>query len=390
MALGGVVLALVLLLTGAIVGGGRELGLGAMAGYVLPGEVASVQATWAVPRIQADSPAGVAGTWIGAQAPGAPGPFIQIGTNEECFAPPPGGGLPAQLREPQLGVSGGALTDPVQDGGQCLGSGRPTSNTQYFAFWADTRDGFHPQRLFGVLPGDEVSAGLSLGQGRWRLTLLDRTSGRSARFSTAEEAHASFNLAEWLQEDVVDGATGAPFPYPTLTPVRFRDVEVNAAPPSSSMLDSQWLSAEGRSYGPGPLDGNAFTISRRTVSTLGAQYLRIAAGEDAATHVFVPGMDGWSPSTPRERIAEERGAFARSLRENIRALSDGRWPRAVQDLIRTLVRRTGALLLHVQSAPGMTSAGIEGWTQTWGREAFELGLAGRAIRQRLQLPTYGH
>src|SRR5579864_1176198 len=68
-------------LVGALLrGASSSWSFGRFAGYAWRGRVASVQASWTVPRIRRVSPPGHAGTWIGAQAPGALGPFVQIGT----------------------------------------------------------------------------------------------------------------------------------------------------------------------------------------------------------------------------------------------------------------------------------------------------------------------
>ncbi len=58
---------------------------GTQAGYIWQGRVGSVGASWTVPRIIGTSPCGRAGTWIGAEAPGNPSPFIQLGVNETCL-----------------------------------------------------------------------------------------------------------------------------------------------------------------------------------------------------------------------------------------------------------------------------------------------------------------
>lgn len=55
---------------------------GSFAGYVWFGHLNSVHGSWMVPRVLQGSPAGVAGTWIGAQSTGGPHAFVQIGTSE--------------------------------------------------------------------------------------------------------------------------------------------------------------------------------------------------------------------------------------------------------------------------------------------------------------------
>jgi hypothetical protein len=79
--------AMVVVLIGVTPGGtSPSWSFGPFAGYVWRGHVASVQGSWTVPRILRGSPLGHAGTWIGAQAPGARRPFIQIGTNDDHFS----------------------------------------------------------------------------------------------------------------------------------------------------------------------------------------------------------------------------------------------------------------------------------------------------------------
>lgn len=158
---------------------------GPFAGYRWVGPVSSTQASWRVPAIAPGSPAGSAATWIGAEAAGAsPAPFIQVGTNE-------------------------------------LGSGRAEA---YYAFWSDVSHHFHPALLFDVRPGDRVTASLRHAGGVWHVAIRDERSGRSAQFTTRQEAAATFSLAQWYQEDTTDGATGRPFPYPQMAPTAFTGV----------------------------------------------------------------------------------------------------------------------------------------------------------------------
>lgn len=77
-------------------GGSSGLPFGTFAGYVWHGRVASVQASWTMPRIVSGSPLGFAATWIGAQGPGALRPFIQIGANEQRGLSRTGGDVHAQ------------------------------------------------------------------------------------------------------------------------------------------------------------------------------------------------------------------------------------------------------------------------------------------------------
>jgi hypothetical protein len=338
-------------LPGAALGAQRSpWSFGKFAGYVWRGHVGSVRASWSIPGVRPGS-VGRAGTWIGAQAPGAPGPFIQIGTNEESFHPFP-------------------LMPSV---------------TAYYAFWSDATNHFHPRFLFRVKPGDDVSASLALVSGQWRLAIVDETSGATARFSTEEEAGASFNLAEWLQEDVTDAATGKPFPYPRLTDLRFRRLAVNSATPAYADLYSQWMSANGANWAPSQLHRDSFALRRATVSSIGAKYLQIAAEEDMATKVFVAQMAGWTATTPGSQIAAACSTFAAALRKSLHALVGTRWPPRAQRQIHSLVRSTRALLTLLQSTSSASPAN-RAWTSTWARDSTALGLAAHLIRRALKIP----
>jgi hypothetical protein len=339
-------------LPGAVLGAQRSpWSFGKFAGYVWRGHVESVRASWSVPGVRLGS-VGHAGTWIGAQAPGTPGPFIQIGTNEESFHPFP------------------------------LGS----SVTAYYAFWSDTTNHFHPRFLFRVKLGDDVSASLALVSGRWRLAIVDKTSGATARFSTEEEAGASFNLAEWLQEDVTDAATGKPFPYPRLTDLRFRRLAVNSATPAYADLYSQWMSANGANWAPSPLHRDSFALHRATVSSIGAKYLQIAAGEDMSTKVFGPQMAGWTATTPGSQIAAACATFAATLRKSLHALASTRWPPRVRRQIYSLIRSARVLLTLSQSPPSASPADLRAWTSTWARDSTALSRAAHLIRRALKIP----
>lgn len=186
---------------------------GRFAGYSesLP-HVRVVHASWQVPRILPGSGPGAAGTWIGAQAAGAPNaPFIQLGTNEEQ-AP-------------------GAMSRPARQ--------------LYFAFWSDTEHRDHPDALFIVRPGDIVAATLSLTPAGWRVLLRDRTLGRSASFLTHDEFVSRFTDASLMQEDILNATSKppAPFPYPSrMTPVRFSGISINMHRISSVGLTSSCMS----------------------------------------------------------------------------------------------------------------------------------------------------
>jgi hypothetical protein len=205
-------------------------GSSAFAGYTWSGQLMAVRGSWTVPAIRRGSPPGVAATWIGAQAPGVPGPFIQIGTTEQY-----------------------TLTSVASDG---------LPSHLYFAFWSDVARHFHPVVLFPVASGDDLSASMSLAHGKWTLAIVDETSGESAQLTTTDEARASFNEAQWTQEDVTDGKTKQPFPYPQLTAVAFRRLAVNGQIPNGAALSPQSLSEHGSSVVPSSIEGDSFTLTQ--------------------------------------------------------------------------------------------------------------------------------
>jgi len=325
---------------------------GPFAGYVWRGSVASVRASWTVPSvIGGSSPSSVAGTWIGATA--ANGSFIQIGTNER--------GAPL-----------------IETGKRDRG--------RYEAFWSDPKWGFHPLFIFRVNPGDDVSASLSLKHKRWMLAVVDATSGAVAHFSTGDETHASFNEAEWMQEDVKDGATGKPFPYPSLTTVGFRRLTVNSEIPTYAKLYSTWMSVNGSSLAPTPPQRDSFTLRRGSVSVAGAQYLRIATPEDAATEMFVAKAARWTPKTPYSQVELASSMFVAALRRNTQAFSSDRWPTPVRPLVRSLTADSRVLLEASRPPAILSSAELATWRSRWAHDAEALGNVAHIVKRGLDLP----
>jgi hypothetical protein len=210
-----------------LLGGPGVSSFGPFAGYAWLGEVRSVAASWTVPQVLPNSHDGVAATWIGAQAAGArSAPFIQVGTNEG--------------------------SEPVDD----------TRRSFYYAFFSDTRLSFHASFLFVVRAGDVVAAQLRMAGGLWHLTIVDRTNGDAAAFTTPDESDATFDQAEWLQEDVSSSIKPARlFPYPVLSPARFHELRVDSFVPSYARVLSSWMSENHADLAPGPLIDDGFTLA---------------------------------------------------------------------------------------------------------------------------------
>ncbi|MGH2849049.1 MAG: G1 family glutamic endopeptidase [Solirubrobacteraceae bacterium] len=248
--------------------GGSRFPLGDFAGYVWrSGPVAAVSATLTVPRIGRPSPRrSIAGTWIGAQAPGVDGPFIQIGINQVHVTP---------------------------------------SLAVYYAFWSDTTLQFHPRFIFAVHAGDVVAASLRRRPAGWALAIVDATTRVARRFTTADEAAGAFNLAEFLQEDPTSSAHSE-LPYPRLAGGRFRQLRVNDATPPRGTLLSQWMSNQRDDIAPSRLAGDAFTLHPTKLTAAVARYLRLIAPPNLAGQAYDTDVAGWrrprrDPRSPRHR-----------------------------------------------------------------------------------------
>jgi hypothetical protein len=262
---------------------------------------------------------------------------------------------------------------------------RPTG-ASYEAFWSATSRGFHPQFLFPVDAGDDISASLTLTYGRWMLAVVDGTSGHAARLSTSAEARASFNGAMWMQEDVSNQATGKLFTYPELTPISFRELTVDSVPPAYTDMYSQWMSANGSSLAPSPLQHDSFTLRATTVSAAGEQYLHIAEREDAATQTFLAQLAGWSPNTPRSQIASASETLLAVLRSNVYVLAHSRWPTRAHAMIASLIDADHVVLLDLRAVRSTPATGLAAWISRFARDVAAIGDAGHMIRRALYLP----
>jgi Peptidase A4 family len=325
---------------------------GPMAGYVWQGHVRSLQGSWTVPRILNRSH-GSASTWIGVQAPGTPKPFIQIGSDEaEGFRP---GDAP---------------------------------EAHYNAFWSDVARGSRPHTLFRVNPGDDLSASLTLAENKWRLAIVDTSSGAAARFSANAETGAPLEQAEWTQEDVADGAA-KPLPYPQLGAVSFRRLAVNSAIPSSARLSAEWMSVGGKSIAPSPLQDGSFRLQPAPALTAaGKQYLRIIGPEEAAAYAFYGQLARWTARTPYPQIASASSNFGAALAASVQALAHARWPASAQAPLRALIGDMRVPLEHLRPAPSLPAASLAGWraARTREAEADAVGDAEDALRRALNVP----
>jgi hypothetical protein len=319
---------------------------GHMAGYVRSGPVTAVAGSWSVPRMSGAGEAH-ASTWIGAQGPGPSlrPPFIQVGTVEDR-----------------------AFAHPV-----------------YRAFWTDTRHGFHPQILFTVRPGDAVSTALGLTAGRWRVDIVDTTSGRRASFSTREEATAEFNLAEWLQEDPSQ-TSGRAMRYPELSTLRMRALAVNGAAPRYDDVFAQWMSLPGRELAPTPLGGGAFAITRTALTPAARRYLALSRPQDASARRVDTEAARWTTGTPAREIKRVSAAAAASERRAADALARAAWPAPAQAPIRSLVRELRLEAAIFAASARRAPASPAAWRGRFANITPRLLAFAHEVRRALHLP----
>jgi hypothetical protein len=354
-------------------GSGGDFSLGAWAGYLWQGRVRSVAASWRVPRISPDSDAGVAATWIGAQArsynrgwtfidDGPPFgavqrtrlalqvPFIQVGLNEDRVA-----------------TASGATYD------WC------------FAFWTDPLHGDLPIRLFGVAPGDKIVAALTLAAGRWTVSIRDLTSGKASVFSTREEAGASFRYAEWLQENPSAPPFGTDqYVYPNLSTVRFENLEVNAAPPARHEMADEWMSAGGGYLAPSSLTENAFSVRPATLSPAGVRYLAIATAEDS---LLVPLFRNTLAATAGWHMPPAvRARTARGLERALGSLRNYRWPTAARPLVLQEIGNLTRLIAATKGSGAPLRSGPTNLGWGWIAAVQASSETSQAIRRALGLP----
>jgi peptidase A4-like protein len=328
--------------------GAAATSFGRMAGYVWSGAVTSVRAAWSVPKMAPGAGEAHASTWIGAQALGMPAPpaFIQVGTTED-----------------RARASG-----PV-----------------YAAFWTDTKRGYHPQILFRIAPGDEVSCSLALVAGRWRVQIVDGSSGRRAAFDTREEGDAVFNLAEWLQEDPSE-TSGRATPYPALSPIRITHLAADGRPPRYAAMYAQWMSVAGANLAPTPVRDGAFSITRGVITPAGRRYLQLARPQNVAARRIDREEASWSPRTSLRRVSAASAAAAASERTYAEGLVRGHWPVAARGPVSSLARQVRREARMFAAAARRPQASLEMWQRRLARLTPELLRLAHRVRRALRLP----
>jgi hypothetical protein len=289
-----------------------------------------------------------ASTWIGAQElrAHASSPFIQVGTTEDR----------------------GSASRPV-----------------YAAFWTDTKRGYHPQVLFDVAPGDAVLTALTLVAGRWRVIVVDGTSGRMVVFVTREEGDAPFNLAEWLQEDPSE-TSGKATPYPALSEVRITRLDANGVRPRYADMYAQWMSVGGASFAPTPVRDGAFSITRGVVTPAGGRYLELVRPQNIAARRISLEEERWTDRTPAHEIRAASAAAAASETAYADGLARAHWPAAAQGPVDALVRQVRLQVGMFAAAARRAPANLTAWRRGLTRLAPELVRLAHRVRRALHLP----
>ena len=312
---------------------------GAFAGYGWNGDVRQVSAVTVVPRIASSSPDGIAATWIGAEGvvnQSFSAPFVQVGINE--------------WRMP---------------------AGSFESQDSYFAFWSSKAAGFHPRRMFGVKPGDAVRLSLTLRSGRWTIYALDETSGKRARLSVAADSPAPYDQAIWTQEDPTNSTTSRQVSYPTLSGVRFSQMQVDGLTPSARALQLTWMSEGLNTLGPTSARAGSFDVTQVHPSAEGLHYERMVVTEDLAATAFDSGFETWSSKTSARRIKAGSLRFARALEQQMTGLRRYHWSANVRALIARMTeitRKTRQTVLWLAAHP---SAYLTQAQNAFGREPID-------------------
>ncbi|MFZ0388686.1 MAG: G1 family glutamic endopeptidase [Solirubrobacteraceae bacterium] len=332
-------------------GGTLHPNLGPFAGYAWNGDVDSAHADWTVPRLLPSSVRGEAATWIGAEAPGArkAAPFVQVGVNE----------------------------------GDADGAGAAF----YYAFYSTTKLHFHPVHLFDVSPGDQISATLRRHGARWQIRFTDGTAGRQRQLSVAEGAGRRFNEAQYTQEDVTDAGTGRPFPYPSLSPVRFTAIAADGMTPRPARLTASWLTEADGYLAPGPLHDGGFTLAHAEMTSAGLRYLRAIAAQDHATVRVTAQLLHWAQGGPARPAVVATRRFADVLRATVTTLREERWPGGAHAAISALRSDTRALIALLSTIRTVNIVERTAWAVRFDRLTEMVGVDGQAARRALRLPS---
>lgn len=246
----------------------------AFGGYRIDHGATEVGAQWRVPLILPGSPFNSgASTWIAVQ--NSQRQFIQVGTveNDRLFG-------------------------------------------AYGVFWSDVAVGFHPQFLADANAGDLIKFKMLQTARGWRLDYDDATHHVSGSVSIHYAPGATFNSAQWIQEDPgLGNSANNHVPYPTMIPPTFQHLTLNGAAPRLRKRDGLALvTRDGVIEVPTSVQGDQFSMT----SAVGParQYLRDIFPYDVALYPFqVDVFDMKSPTaTVLRRMRSALTVFGKDLR----------------------------------------------------------------------------
>ncbi len=255
-------------------------------------DITQISATWTVPANHGT--AGTGSTWIGLGS--GPQHFIQIGTDE--------------IR-------------PYEEAG----------------FWSGTKVQDMPQQILLIPAGDVVRATIARDGSKWRLSLTDLTTGKSASISNSEGVY--FTTASWLQEDRSQLCTLTTYPAISIT---FRSVQLDGSAPDLTTRTTAGLVLEppnGVYLTPGPLRDDAFTLAPPTGRA--ARYLDASGPMNVALEEWIGRVATTRYPVLDDSALTDANASLRAARHFRSVLRSRQWDPA-------LARRTSALIDAIEGA----------------------------------------
>jgi hypothetical protein len=283
--------------------GAPEYGFG---GYSSNRPTTEIGAQWRVPLLSATSIDGSATTWIAVQ--NAARQFIQLGTFEY----------------------------------------KNNGLVQYQIFWSDVTVNFHPQNLLEVQAGDLIAFKMVQVPRGWRLSFDDRTDNEHETITVPYADGASFQSAQWIQEDPTVDGLSRHLTYPAIAPPTFVDMTLDNRPPQLLRGDGQVLSTADHVFlVPTMVHHNQFTFTNATGPA--RQYLQDVFAFNAALYPFQ--IDVIVNRSPTKTVVRHIRATLASLETNLRTQS---WPANVTTSVKAEAEAVAAyakLFRHFTIAP---------------------------------------
>jgi hypothetical protein len=280
-------------------------------GYQVGAHATEVGARWDVPTITPESSNGGASTWIGVQS--SANQFIQLGTTEE-------------------------KNDAV---------------IQYEVFWSDVTVDFHPQQLLEVDAGDTIDFDMTQVPRGWRLHFDDVTEKVRETKTIPYANGASFDAAEWLQEDPTIGGLATHVEYPSIGVPSFSKMSLDNAHPKVYSDDGQVLSTQrGVNLVPTKPAHDGFTFKNATGAA--RQYLVDVFAFNSALYPFQ--VDVYENRSPTGAVLYRINSTLATLATN---LKNQHWPTRLRSAVSgdvQVVDSYATLFASLPEAPAPLSA----------------------------------